>query len=238
MNGATARRAARAPAQAPRAVFFDLDGTLVDSAPDLAGALDSALHAAGLPVVEVRDVRPWVGGGAALLVRRGLRHALGGEEPRADLQESVLEAFLNAYERDICRLSCCYPGAAASLEVLARAGLRLACVTNKRARFTGKLLRALGLFERFDIVVSGDTTECFKPDPEPLLYAARALGLAPADCLMVGDSENDIRAARAAGIPLLWFPHGYHHGPEPSAAEIDGILPCFKELPGLLGITE
>ena len=237
MNGHPVRRPAPLFAPAPQAVFFDLDGTLVDTASDLTCALNRALREAGQPSVEASQARLWVGGGAALLVDRGLHHALNGAEPGESLRQSVLDSFLNAYEQDICRHSRCYRGVVESLEALSRSGLRLACVTNKRERFTGKLLRELDLCKYFDVVVSGDTTAAFKPDPKPLLHAAAALSLAPADCLMVGDSDNDIGAARAASMPLLWFPHGYHHGPAPTPPQIGGVLSSFEDLPGLLGVT-
>ena len=214
---------------APRLILIDLDGTLVDTVPDLARAADAMMRDLGLPERGEAAVREWIGNGVARLVKRTLTNALDGE-PDETLFERAHAIFLQHYARDVCTLSRPYPGVVEGLDRLAGAGYRLACVTNKPARFTEPLLDALDMTRRFEVVVSGDTLTVRKPDPGPLLHAAELTGVEPADALMVGDSRNDVLAARAAGFRVVCVPYGYNHGEDIRDAAPDAIVEDLAEL--------
>lgn len=218
----------------PRMVLIDLDGTLVDSVPDLAHAVDIAMQGVGLPPRGEARVREWIGNGAERLVRRALINTYEGEPDEA-LYRRAYPIFLEAYAQDVCTYSRPFPGVLAGVEFLAGAGYRLGCVTNKPARFTEPLLQKLGLYDRFETVVSGDTLVEKKPHPAPLLYAARALGVTPQQSLMVGDSINDVEAARAAGFQVVCVDYGYNHGMDIRAAGADAVIGSLMELRELLG---
>jgi len=212
----------------PRLVLFDLDGTLVDSAPDLACCIDRMLVALGREPASEARVRPWIGNGAERLVRRALGGGAEGE-PGADLFQRAFDLFSRFYVKQTDR-SRLYPGARDTLERLGAAGVRLGCVTNKRTRFTTPLLKALGVEMHFDIVVCGDTLEQKKPHPAPLLHAAGTLGVPPQEALMVGDSANDIAAARAAAMPVAAVTYGYNHDGDIREAGPDYLLDNLTEL--------
>lgn len=220
-------------ARRPEVVIVDVDGTLVDSVPDLAWCVDETMRRIGrAPWGEAR-VRDWVGNGVERLVRRALVGALEGEPDEAEFSRAY-PIFLELYAENTSRRSRLYPGAAEALAALERAGVRLAAVTNKARRFTEPLLRDLGVRRRFALVVSGDDCARKKPDPEPLLCAARHFGLEPARCLMVGDSVNDVRAARAAGMPVVCVSYGYNHGQDIREAQPDAVIDSLLELPPML----
>lgn len=183
------------------AVVFDLDGTLVDSAPDMAGALNRVTLAHGLPGFALADVRGFVGNGVGVLIRRAM--AARGV-PEADFADWH-DAYMAAYADCICEQTRLYPGVAAALDGLA--GRRLAICTNKPQTLTDVLLAALDLRGRFDAVLGGDTAFGRKPDPAPLRRVAALLGVEGA--VMVGDSMADSGAAQAAGWPMLLFTQGY-----------------------------
>ncbi len=214
---------------APRLILIDLDGTLVDTVPDLAMAADAMMRDLGLPERGEAAVREWIGNGVARLVKRTLTNSLD-REPDPDLFERAHEIFLDHYARDVCTRSRPYPGVVEGLDRLEAAAYRLGCVTNKPARFTEPLLAALDLTRRFEIVVSGDTLPVRKPDPGQLLYAAERTGVEPADALMVGDSSNDVLAARAAGFRVVCVPYGYNHGHDIREADPDAIVADLVEL--------
>lgn len=195
----------------PRLALFDLDGTLADTAPDLADACNHAMRHLKRPPWPEETLRAWVGRGAERLLKRALT---GGRdnEPDPDGLERALEAFLESYEANLCRRSRLFPGVREGLDHLQTRGIRLSCVTNKRVRFTIPLLEALGIRDDFDLVVGGDTLARRKPDPAPLLYAAQRLEVSPRDCLMIGDSDVDVRAARDAGMPVICVNYGYNQG--------------------------
>ncbi len=215
--------------RAPRMILIDLDGTLVDTVPDLAMAADAMMRDLGLPERGEAAVREWIGNGVARLVKRTLTNSLDGE-PEPALFERAHEIFLDHYAKDVCTLSRPYPGVVEGLDRLAAAGYRLGCVTNKPARFTEPLLEELGMSDRFEIVVSGDTLPVRKPDPGQLLHAAEQLDVAPGDSLMVGDSSNDVLAARAAGFMVVCVPYGYNHGQDIREAAPDAIVADLVEL--------
>jgi phosphoglycolate phosphatase len=210
-------------------LLFDLDGTLVDSVPDLAAAVDSMMVKLNLPACGEARVRNWVGNGAERLVKR----ALTGEmetEPEQALFDRAYPLFLDAYAAATDARSKLYAGVAEGLAWATAAGYRMACVTNKPERFTLPLLAGLGIAHHFEFVVSGDTLPVKKPDPAPLLHAADFFKVPPGQALMVGDSVNDVRAARAAGFQVICVPYGYNHGRDIHEAEPDAVIESLHEL--------
>ncbi len=212
-----------------RLVLFDLDGTLVDSVPDLAWAGNRMLSLLGLPVRDPGLARVWVGNGIERFVKRFLTGELAAEPDPAQFERG-LEIFRDAYAGHVSDLSEVYPGVVDTLEHLSQTSLRLACVTNKAGSFTRDLLAALELDRYFELVVAGDTTARKKPDPMPLHYAADHFGFDYADCLMVGDSSNDVRAARAAGFGIVCVPYGYNHGVDIRESRPDLVIENMREL--------
>jgi phosphoglycolate phosphatase len=186
------------------AVLFDLDGTLVDSAPDLAGAANGLREARGLPALPLAELRPMVGAGA-----RGMVGAAFGIKPGDEGFEALRDEFLQVYEQRLLQSTAVFPAMAQVLQSLEAAGLRWGVVTNKAERFSLPLLQGLGLHGRAAALVCGDTTPHAKPHPEPLLEAARRLGVAPQQCVYVGDDVRDMQAGRAAGMPTLAAGWGY-----------------------------
>ena len=219
--------------RAIRAVLLDLDGTLLDTAPEIAAAAADMLAELGLEPVEPDRVRLFIGKGIPSLVRRTLEASLGAA-PDERRVGSAIEGFFFHYAKRNGSLASPYPGAREGLEALRAMGLPLACVTNKAAQFTRPLLEATGLGRYFDAVVSGDTAARKKPAPDPLLFACGQLGVAPGAALMVGDSTNDALAARAAGCPVLLVPYGYSEGVEVQKIDCDGIVSTLLHVAGLL----
>jgi phosphoglycolate phosphatase len=217
----------------PELVLFDLDGTLVDSAPDLAFSINAMLEQLGLPQHDESRVREWIGSGAERLVKRGLTGDINAEPDEA-LFQRAFTLFSDIYVDNTCRRSHLFPGVREGLDYLARTGRKLGCITNKRGRFTDPLLKALGIYDEFAIVVSGDTLAVKKPDPLPLLHATQALGVAPQNALMVGDSINDVEAARAAGLPVLCVRYGYNNGNNIEDARPDFVVDSLAELPAFI----
>ncbi|MBY4676084.1 phosphoglycolate phosphatase [Marinobacterium arenosum] len=208
----------------PKAVLFDLDGTLVDSVPDLAQAVDRMLVELGRAEAGEARVRQWVGNGAQLLVKRALCGQLSLDGVAEDAQfDRAYRLFLQFYGEHTSGFSTLYPGVLDCLDGLRQRGIALAVVTNKPMRFTEPMLAGFGLSDYFQCVLGGDSLSVKKPDPAPLLQAMRQLGSGPADTLMVGDSVNDLRAARAAGCPVACVPYGYNHG-EPIAVSKPDLL--------------
>lgn len=214
-------------------IAFDLDGTLVDTAPDLALAVDRVQAELALPARGEAKVRSWIGDGAERLVKRALTGELEAE-PDADLLQRALALFREAYSTGICERSRFYPGAEHTLEQLRDGGYTLACITNKHSRFTGLLLRALGIHDHFALVLSGDTLARRKPDPLPLLHAAEQLNIAPQHMLMVGDSLTDVHAARDAGVDMVGVSYGYNKGRDIRSSEANRVIDSLIELLGLL----
>ncbi|MFZ5757233.1 MAG: phosphoglycolate phosphatase [Pseudomonadota bacterium] len=195
-----------------KAVLFDLDGTLVDSVPDIAVAVDGMLKQLGrAPAGEAR-VRGWVGNGGRMLVRRALAGNVTGVADDDPQLASAMDIFFACYDASNGRASRLYDGVTDALEELSVRGLPMAVITNKPHRYIEPLFDALGITRHFRILIGGDTLPVKKPDPAPLLLACRELGIAPADALMVGDSRNDIEAARAAGCPVVAVDYGYNYG--------------------------
>ncbi|MGO4389924.1 phosphoglycolate phosphatase [Variovorax sp. M-6] len=186
------------------AVLFDLDGTLIDSAPDLGAAADQMRTERGLPSLPLERYRPMAGAGA-----RGMLGVAFGLTPEAPEFAALREEFFVNYESRMLRNTQVFDGVAELVEALRARGLQWGVVTNKSVRFTAPLTRAMPLFETARAIVSGDTTPYAKPHPEPLFEAARRLGVAPVHCVYVGDDERDIMAGRAAGMRTVAATYGY-----------------------------
>jgi phosphoglycolate phosphatase len=208
-------------------ISFDLDGTLLDTVPDLAAAAHDMAVELGLPPRSEPEVRVFVGRGIPDLVRR----CLGEQAQDGALLAHAIEVFKRCYRAHNGRRTAPYDGAREVLAALQAAGFRLACVTNKAADFTLPLLEQMGLRGFFGSVVSGDTLPQKKPHPAPLLHAAAELGVAPGALLHVGDSYNDIDCARAAGVAVLGCPWGYSEGRTLDAQDCDGLLSSLHDLP-------
>ena len=187
-----------------RAVLFDLDGTLIDSAPDLAAAADRMRVERGLPSLPFEQYRPMAGAGA-----RGLLGVAFGITPQDAGYEELREEFFVNYESCMTQRTFAFGGVPELIGGLLGRGLAWGVVTNKSMRFAGPLTRAMKLFETASTVVGGDSTPHAKPHPAPLLEAARQLGVAPAHCIYVGDDERDVVAGKAAGMATVAATYGY-----------------------------
>jgi phosphoglycolate phosphatase len=220
----------------PQMILIDVDGTLVDSVPDLTFCVDEMMKVLGRPVHGEAKVRNWVGNGVERLVRRALIGQLDGEPDEAEYQKAY-PIFLDLYAENTSKRSCLYPGIREGLDYLKAAGYKLGCVTNKAAQFTVPLLTDLGVAGDFSIIVSGDTLPQKKPDPAPLLHAAKFFGVAPAQALMVGDSVSDVKAARAAGFQIVCMSYGYNHGEDIRKSHPDAVLDALTEIKPLLELA-
>jgi len=212
-----------------KAVAFDLDGTLVETLPDLHESASRMLAQIGRPPVSESVVRAYVGDGVDRLVKRLLSGTPDGE-PDAASFENAAQDFRSHYAAVLTRASHPFAGATSVLESLRGRGFKLACVTNKPACFTEPLLQRLGLTGYLDLVLSGDSLARKKPDPLPLIKTCEALGVEPSRTLMIGDSSNDARAARAAGCPVVLVSYGYNHGEPVHAVDADGVIDRLDRL--------
>jgi len=204
-------------AGAVRAVLFDLDGTLIDTARDLADCGNAMRARHGLAPLREATLRGFIGKGLANFIAK----ALEGEA--VDLGEAT-RFFEERYFETCAVHSRPYPGAIAGLDLLRAEGIALGVVTNKAGRFTEAILERTGVRARFGVVVSGDTLERKKPHPEPVLHAARALGVGIAETLFIGDSANDVEAARAARCRVWLVPYGYSEGIAVESLAADAIV--------------
>ncbi len=218
---------------------FDLDGTLVDTAPDLVGATNHALSDIGLAPVGAKLLRPWISFGARRMIVEGLNHS-GQALPDAEI-DRLLDLFLVYYEGNIARESRPYPGVVAAIEALAADGARLAICTNKREGLSRSLLAALDLDRHFHALAGRDTFPVCKPHPDHLLGAVRMAGGDPRRALMVGDSCVDIQTAKAAGIPVIAVSFGYTDvpvsqlSPDRIIDHFDALMPAIRDLRDLPG---
>jgi phosphoglycolate phosphatase len=218
-----------------RAVLFDLDGTLLDTVGDIALALNRVLAEYRVGALPDHDVRRMIGRGSPVLIERAMS-ALGQTLDPAT-QAAMVQRFFHYYgeleelNEDSAQP---YPGAAEAVHSTHRAGLRTAIVTNKQHRFAEALLRRRALLESVDAVIGGDSCARRKPDPQPLLFACEMLKVPPSAALMVGDSINDVEAARAAGIPVVCVSYGYNEGRDPRTLDCDALLDTLADLPALL----
>jgi phosphoglycolate phosphatase len=213
----------------PKLVLIDLDGTLIDTVPDLASAIDGMMSQLNLPKRGETKVRRWVGNGIERLVKRALLDQDFGE-PDEELFQSALLKFKVLYEKCNGHNSVLYLGVREGLDWLKSQNYTLACITNKAEQFTIPLLKTLDIHHYFQKVYSGDTLPKKKPDPLPLLHAAEFFKVEPRHALMIGDSINDVRAARAAGFQIVCVSYGYNHGEDIRKAEPDAVIDSLMEL--------
>lgn len=216
----------------PAALLFDLDGTLLDSVPDIAQAIDRMLLELGHSAAGEALVRHWVGNGSRLLVQRALAAAFGVAEEAVDAAavDAAQAIFMRHYGTCCTERSTLYPGVYAALEHWGGQGLAMACVTNKPARFTEVLLDHFDLRRFMPVAVSGDTLTVRKPDPTLLLHACARLGISAARAGMIGDSRNDVLAARAAPMPVACVTYGYNYGRPVAQERPDLVVDSLLEL--------
>ena len=213
----------------PKLIMIDVDGTLVDSVPDLAYCIDEMMQKLGLQKWGETKVRHWVGNGVPKLVERALTGELEGR-PIKDVFDIAYPIFLDLYEDNSAERSYLYDGVREGLDYLKSQRYQLGCVTNKSEQFTHPLLKALGIFNDFKIIISGDTLAKRKPDPMPLLYCAERFNLKPEECLMLGDSVSDVKAARAAGFDIICMSYGYNHGNDIADENPDLVIDSMSQL--------
>ena len=213
----------------PKLVMIDVDGTLVDSVPDLAYCVDEMMIALGKPPIGNERVRLWVGNGVPRLVERALTGQLDGV-PNNDEFDKAFPIFLDLYSRNSCVRSHLYDGVMDGLNYLMSKDYLIGCVTNKAEQFTTPLLKSLGIFDYFKIVISGDTLEKKKPDPLPLIHSANFFKLNPKECLMLGDSVSDVKASRAAGFNIICMSYGYNHGNNIADENPDLVIDSMRQL--------
>ncbi len=214
-----------------KAVTLDLDGTLLDTIPDLAAASNAMLAELGRPPLDVELIQTFVGKGIARLVERTLDAA---DIFDAATRERAHEVFGRHYERLNGKHTTMYPGVREGLDVMRDQGIPLACITNKAGRFTRPLLEMQGLADYFEQIVAGDTLPQKKPHPAQLLHACAEFGIEPAEMLMIGDSVNDAQAARAAGCPIFCVPYGYNEGRDVHELDTDAVVGSLVEAADLI----
>ena len=216
--------------------LFDLDGTLVDSAPDIADAVDIALVACGRAAVGETVVRGLIGNGAMRLIHRALTGRHDGDADAA-LHAQAYQYFVDAYQARVFKRTALFPGVEEVLSRLATAGWALGCVTNKPARFTTPLLSAAGIAHHFAVILSGDSLPTKKPAPEPILHAAATLGMALPQVVMIGDSLADLHAAHNAGVRAVCVSFGYHGGVDLAGEGAEHVIDDMRALLALLNVS-
>lgn len=216
-----------------RALLFDLDGTLADTAPDLARALNRALQTLDCPRVTLEEVRLWIGNGTESLLKRAVAKT-PGRQVDLDLINKGIGLFDFYYSESIWAKSVCYPGVLNGLSELKRLGFKLACVTNKPRSFSSEVLKQSGLDVFFDVVVAGNDLSERKPSPMPLLYATQQLELGSRECIVIGDSKNDTEAALKAGMMVLLVTWGYHQDMELSQMGATQLIQKFSDISDLV----
>jgi len=212
-------------------LLFDFDGTLIDSAPDLALAINHTLKSIGHKAFSQDTIRSWVGNGAQTLVKRALS---GKSEVDENIDEvlfkKALDIFLSFYAQNVCVATKAYPNVKSTLEKLKNKGYRLTIVTNKPYEFIEPILEGLELDALFELLVGGDTLAVKKPNPEPLLYVCEKLDVTTDETLMIGDSKNDILAAHAASIQSIGVSYGYNYGEDIGIYKPDLIVDDFADI--------
>jgi phosphoglycolate phosphatase len=213
----------------PDLIMIDVDGTLVDSVPDLSWCLDETLKKVGLPPRGEAAARKWVGNGVIRIVERGIANDLDAPHDEAIFKDAM-PIFRELYAENTSKRSKLYPGVREGVDYLKSTGIKIGCITNKDEQFTHPILKDLGLWNDFEIVISGDTLEKKKPDPLPLLHGAKMLGVKPENSLMLGDSTSDVKAARAAGFEIICMSYGYNHGDDIRDSNPDAVIDSMTEL--------
>lgn len=216
-----------------KAVVIDLDGTLLDTAPDLADAAIAMAADLGLPAITLEEVKTYIGNGVSRLVKRVLTRDMHAD-PLPELFAKALPIYEKHYAEGVSRKSRPFPGVVDGLQVMFETGYRLACITNKAERFTVPLLKDTGLIDFFELILSGDSLPEKKPSPLPLLHACQVFGVEPDELLLIGDSLNDTQAARAAGCPVFCVPYGYNRGRPVAELDLDAVVPSLAEAAKLI----
>lgn len=212
-------------------LIFDLDGTLINSALDLALSINYMLETLGLDAFDEEVIHGWVGNGALILVQRALTGKRTVDDNLdGDLVQKALDIFLKYYEKNLCNATIPYPHVITTLHTLKEKGYRLAIVTNKPFAFVEPVLEGLGLNGLFELILGGDSLPLKKPDPAPLLHVYKKLGVSVEKCVMVGDSKNDILAANACGMESVGVTYGYNYGECISVYEPNIIVDNFGDL--------
>jgi len=218
-----------------KVILFDLDGTLIDSVPDLASAVNHMLQALHRETFNEDTIRYWVGNGAQVLVKRALSGQTEIDQTLdQSLFEKALEIFLTFYGQNLCIDTAAYPNVTATLHSLKEKEYRLGIVTNKPFDFVGPILEGLELHGVFDFWLGGDSLDKKKPDPLPLVHACEKMQISIDQCVMVGDSKNDILAANACGMQNIGVTYGYNYGEEIGIHNPTFIIDDFSELNELL----
>ena len=220
-----------------KAILFDLDGTLIDSGPDLALAINHMLTSIGRDEFSSDVIHSWVGNGASILVQRALSgQAEINENLDSELLEKSLATFLDFYANNLCVGTVTYPHVRSTLKILKAKGYRLAIITNKPFEFVQPILDGLELNGLFESILGGDSLDKRKPDPLPLHYTCEKLGVSVEECVMVGDSKNDIIAANSANMQSVGLTYGYNygedineHGPDISIDDFADMIALFSD---------
>lgn len=212
-------------------LIFDLDGTLIDSVPDLAVAVNHMLEELGRPAFDETTIRGWVGNGASMLVKRALSgQTVVDETMDPELFPRALELFLNFYGKNLSASTVAYPQVKETLEALSKQKYRLAIVTNKPYAFVEPILQNLKIDHLFEYWIGGDSLSEKKPHPLPLQHVCRTLDVPIEASLMVGDSKNDIYAAQAAGMQVIGVSYGYNYEEDIAHFDPDVVLDSFEEI--------
>ena len=203
-----------------RLLIFDLDGTLIDSVPDITDAINKTFDKLGIDKVSEKEVRNYLGNGARTLIERALKG-------NSELLDKALKIFKNNYKNNVCNKTTLYPGVKETLKKLPH---KKAIVTNKPYEFVGEILKTLGIDEYFEMYIGGESLPEKKPSPMPLLYVCEKMGYSPDEAIMIGDSKNDILAAKNAGVKSIAVNYGYNYGEDVSIYKPDIIINDFKKL--------
>jgi phosphoglycolate phosphatase len=216
-----------------KVVMIDLDGTLLNTAEDLALSANLMLKDLGMPEQSTATIRSYIGKGIQKLVKRTLTGELDGE-PDAALFAQALPIYEQHYASNLSVNTRPYPGVPEGIEAMQQAGFKLACITNKAEAFTIPLLRSTGLYDQFEIVLSGDSLPRKKPDPMPLIHICQHFDAQPHEALLIGDSLNDAIAARAAGCNVFCVPYGYNEGRDVYELDCDAIVESLLDASKLI----
>lgn len=218
--------------QDKKLIIFDFDGTLIDSVPDLAASVNFMLSKLRRKTYSVDEIREWIGNGAQTLVKRALtgKKEFEEKEVNKNLYEQALPIFLDYYETKVCEHTYLFKGVKETLEDLRERGYKMAIVTNKPYKFILPILEALGIEEYFDLLLGADSLQTKKPSPEPLLYAMNHFDCNEKECVMVGDSKNDIIAANNANMDSIAVSYGYNYGEDISTHNPSIVIENFADL--------
>lgn len=219
-------------------IIFDLDGTLIDSVPDLAASVNFMLSKLRRSTHATDEIREWVGNGAQTLVKRALigKKDFQEEQVNKNLYEQALPIFLESYEENLCEHTYLFEGVKETLEDLKEQGYKMAIVTNKPYKFISPILKALEIAECFDLLLGADSLKTKKPSAEPLLHAMNHFKCNEKECVMVGDSKNDIIAANNANMQSIAVSYGYNYGEDISIHKPSVVIGHFSEILKLLEV--